>query len=103
MTTLFRWQLAAPFIFFPALFLMATVAGSRIVWSLVDDSAWRALTAFMCLMLLACVGIGLSIGVDRDLDSLPWRRMLTVVVFLGLSLGVHWVREMIQIDAMAST
>jgi hypothetical protein len=101
-STLLRWQIAAPFIFFPALFLVATIAGSRIIWSLVDDPAWRALTAFMCLMYVICLGIGISIGADRRLDSFPWRRMLTVVVFLVLSLGVHWVREMVQTAAASA-
>ncbi|GAA0478329.1 hypothetical protein Aca07nite_78630 [Actinoplanes capillaceus] len=103
MSTLLRWQIAAPFIVFPLLFLAATVGGGYILWSLVDDPAWRALTLFMCLMYVICLGIGISIGIDRGLDSFPWRRMLTVVVFLVLSLGVHWVREMIQTAPSAAS
>nr|GID82261.1 hypothetical protein Ade03nite_11850 [Actinoplanes derwentensis] len=89
-------QIASPFIVLPGVFLMATVGGAYLLWSTVDNTAWHALTLFMCLMLVSCVGIGVSIAADRELDSFPWCRMATVVLFVVLSLGVQWVREMVQ-------
>ncbi|WP_430784345.1 hypothetical protein [Actinoplanes sp. G11-F43] len=103
MSTWLRLQIASPFIVFPALFLAATVGGAYIVWSTVDSTAWRALTLFLCLMHVICVGVGVSIAVDRELDSFPWRRMVTVVLFLALSLGVVWVREMVQFSPTGVT
>lgn len=94
MTTWLRWQLASPFIVLSALFLALTAAGGYAYWS-VDSAAWRALTVFMCLIYTICLGIGISIAVDRKLDSFPWRRMGTVALFIVLSLGVHWVRGMV--------
>jgi hypothetical protein len=95
-STWLRWQIASPFIFFPGLFLVATVGGAYIAWPVVDSAAWRTLTVFLCLMHVIGAGIGVSIGLDRDLESFPWRRMGTVVLFIVLSLGVYWVRETVQ-------
>ncbi len=88
-----RWRLAFPLIFFTLLLFVATAGGLWLYWD-VDSPIRRALTAFMCLMLGITVGISVSIGADRRIESIPWLRLGAIVVFVALTTGVAWVRTM---------
>ncbi|MGA5305987.1 hypothetical protein ACPCHT_39285 [Nucisporomicrobium flavum] len=87
-----RWRIAVPLAILSALLLGATVLGAWAYWS-EDSAAENALTAFLCLMFAACLGISISIGVDRRIDDVPWLRIGTVVIFIALACGVSWVRD----------
>jgi hypothetical protein len=87
-----RWRIATPLAIISALLLGATALGAWAYWG--DDStAERVLTVFLCLMFALCLGISVSIGLDRKLQDVPWLRIGTVVLFIALACGVSWVRD----------
>jgi len=87
-----RWRIAIPLALISALLLGATVLGAWAYWD--DDStAEHALTIFLGLMFALCLGISVSIGLDRKLQDVPWLRIATVALFIALACGVSWVRD----------
>ncbi|MEU8238509.1 hypothetical protein AB0C07_09710 [Actinoplanes missouriensis] len=71
--------------------LIATIFGAIAFWN--DWSAPRkAITVFLGVMFTMCVGVSLSIGFDRRIQSPPWLRIGAVLVFILLGCGVTWVR-----------
>ncbi|GGQ87388.1 hypothetical protein [Couchioplanes azureus] len=92
MTPFQRWRIAVPLAVISALLLGATALGAWAYWN-VDSTAENALTVFLCLMFVLCLGTSLSIGFDRKISDVPWLRIGTVLVFIVLSCGVSWVRD----------
>jgi hypothetical protein len=89
-----RWRIAIPLALISALALAATILGASAYWG-EDSVARNALTIFLGLMFALCLGISISIGVDRKLNDVPWLRIGTVVVFIALACGVTWVRDLV--------
>jgi hypothetical protein len=89
-----RWRIALPFALISGLFLIMTALGAWLYWS-TDNSAERALTVFLCVMYGICLAVSVSIGLDRRIQRVPWLRMGTVALFIVLSIGVGWVRDMV--------
>jgi hypothetical protein len=52
-----------------------------------------ALTVFLAVMFALCVGISVSIGVDRSIRDVPWLRIGAVALLILLARGVSWVRD----------
>ncbi|GGN95943.1 hypothetical protein GCM10010112_86740 [Actinoplanes lobatus] len=92
MSRFVRWQIASVFIVFSGLALGLTVLGALAYWS-GDSPLVRTITAFMCLLFASCVGLGISIGATNWDDGFPWRRALTLLLFLVLGFGVGWARS----------
>jgi hypothetical protein len=59
-----------------------------------NPAANQVLSMFMCPMFAIAAGVSLSIAFDRS-GRVPWWRMGAVVLFIGLAMGVAWVRDMI--------
>ncbi|PWK27730.1 hypothetical protein [Actinoplanes xinjiangensis] len=91
MSRLLRWQITGVFITFSSLLLALAVIGAWGYWA-EDSTAVRAITVVMCLIFASCVGLSISIGtVDWD-EGFPWRRAVTLLLFLLLGFGVGWAR-----------
>ena len=92
MSALIRWRLATPLIFLSLMCLTATVIGAWAYWA-DDTAAERALTVFLGTMFAINLGVGISIGADRDLRDTPWLRVGAVILFFALACGVALVRR----------
>lgn len=92
MTPSKRWRIAIPLASISATLLGATALGAWAFWG--DDSAAeRALTLFLGLMFAGCLGISLSVGVDRQIQDIPWMRIGWVTLLILLACGVSWIRD----------
>ncbi|GAB1692735.1 hypothetical protein [Krasilnikovia sp. M28-CT-15] len=87
-----RWRIAIPLAIISALLLGATLLGAWAYWDK-DSIPARALTIFLAGMFAACLGISISIGVDRKIQDIPWLRIGTIALFVALACGVSWVRD----------
>ncbi|AEB42598.1 hypothetical protein [Micromonospora maris] len=76
-----RWQLAVPLIGLSLLMIVPAVGGTWVFWSEFGPT-YRALSVVICLVLLAQLGLAVSIGV-RPTRDVPWLRIgLIAVTFL---------------------
>jgi len=87
-----RWRIAIPLVVLSALPFAATLLGSWVYWDQ-DSNGRRALTVFLAVMFALCVGISVSIGVDRRIRDVPWLRIGAVALLILLACGVSWVRD----------
>ncbi len=94
MSPLKRWRIAIPLVLISAIALGATVLGAWAYWDQ-DSTAQQLLTVFLGVMFTACIGIGISIGIDRKIHDTPWLRIGTVALFILLACGVSWVRDIV--------
>jgi F0F1-type ATP synthase assembly protein I len=60
----------------------------------------RVLTALLCLLTGASVGVSLSIAVDQRIDSVPWLRIAAIIVLLLLSFRAALVRRNLILDGV---
>lgn len=94
MSPLRRWRIAIPLAIISGLALAATVLGAWAYWDQ-DNTAQHLLTVFLGVMFAVCVGISISIGVDRKIEDVPWLRIGTVALFIALACSVSWVRDVV--------
>ncbi|WP_446216257.1 hypothetical protein [Micromonospora sp. IBHARD004] len=86
-----RWKIAIPLIGLSLLLLVPAVFGAWAWWS-ENGAGYRALTVVICLVVAACVGLSVSIGVNPTRD-VPWLRIGLVAVGILATCGLAVARN----------
>ncbi|MGC5032811.1 hypothetical protein [Micromonospora sp. DT229] len=85
-----RWKLAVPLIGLSLLMIVPAVGGTWVFWS-EFGTTYRALSVVICLVLLA--QLGLAVSVIRPTGDVPWLRIGLMVVTFLVACGVAAVRR----------
>ncbi|MEU6020845.1 hypothetical protein [Micromonospora sp. NPDC047134] len=86
-----RWRLAVPLIGLSLLMIIPAVGGTWVFWS-EFGTTYRALSVVICLVLLAQLGLAVSIGV-RPTRDVPWLRIGLMAVTFLVACGAAAVRR----------
>ncbi|MBQ0896519.1 hypothetical protein KBX37_26080 [Micromonospora sp. U56] len=86
-----RWKIAIPLIGLSLLLLVPAVFGAWAWWS-ENGPAYRTLTVVICLVVAACLGVSVSIGVKPTRD-VPWLRIGLVAAGILATCGLAVARN----------
>ncbi|WBB88198.1 hypothetical protein O7542_13920 [Micromonospora sp. WMMC264] len=86
-----RWRLAVPLIGLSLLMVIPAIAGTWVFWFEFGNT-YRALSVVVCVLLLAQLGLAVSIGV-RPTRDVPSLRIGLIALAFVLACGVAAVRR----------
>ncbi|WP_320069031.1 hypothetical protein [Micromonospora sp. RTGN7] len=86
-----RWKIAIPLIGLSLLLLVPALFGAWAWWP-ENGPTYRILTVVICLVVAACLGISVSIGVKPTRDA-PWLRIGLVAAGIFATCGLAITRD----------
>ncbi|GAA4955686.1 hypothetical protein [Actinoplanes utahensis] len=95
MTTSRRLQIATILALFALAPLMGTIVKTVILWDL-HGTTYHLVTGLAVLSFAAALSISLLIGLDSDLDDIPWAKLGIFVLLLFVGGLFGWARYLAE-------